>query len=230
MVSDRIRTGTLLGAAISCVLADAEDMFLNGIVHFSTGYLAGRALGYREYRFQTLYVAVAAYSPDFDLQLQSFSPFFAHGIWTHTAVGVAVMSFALAVIARVGLALCSPPVPIRFVPLWGMAMLGGLSHLFLDGFTYYESPADAVHHMYLWPLWNFPWHINTVCPGVSYTTRVWVEVIYSVFVGVFILLYQWAGRKQNPFRMFDPRGWFKPDGVPEQCGTVSLGGSGIEPG
>jgi len=181
---------------------------VNGIVHFSTGYLAGRALGYREHRFETLLVAVGAYSPDFDIQLRRLLPFFAHGIWTHTLVGVAAMSFAVAVVARIALIGLKPPSPIRFIRLWGLAFLGGLTHLGLDAFTFYYSEGDATHHMYFWPLWNFPWHINTVLPGISFTVRVWIEALYSVFVGVFILLYQWAYRKQNPFRMFDPRGWF----------------------
>lgn len=181
---------------------------MNGAIHFSTGYLAGRALGYREYRFEALYMAVAAYSPDFDIPFRRFSPLFAHGIWTHTLVGVALMSLALAVVTRITMKGLEPPLRIPFARLWALAALGGISHLVLDAFTFYESPADAVHHMYFWPVWNFPWHINTMFPGVSYTVRVWVEVIYCVLVGSFILFYQWGYRKQNPFRIFDPRGWF----------------------
>lgn len=181
---------------------------MNGITHFSTGYLAARGLGYREHRFEVFYVALAAYSPDFDLQLGHLSPFFAHGIWTHTLLGVGMMSFVLAMGAAAVIACFKRPAPIHFARLWGLAFLGGLSHLLLDTFTFYESPADAVHHMYFWPLWNFPWHINTVFPGVSYAVRVWIEVIYTVLVFAFILGYQWGYRKQNPFRIFDPRKWF----------------------
>lgn len=184
---------------------------MNGIVHFGTGYLAARALGYREHRFETLYVAVAAYSPDFDAQLSRLSPLFAHGIWTHTLVGVIAMSVVLSVFARIVLAWFKPPFPIPFGRLLGLALLGGISHLVLDGFTFYESAADATHHMYFWPIWNFPWHINTVFPAVSFTVRVWVEVAYSVLLGAFVLLYQWGFRKQNPFRMFNPRRWFLPN-------------------
>jgi membrane-bound metal-dependent hydrolase YbcI (DUF457 family) len=184
---------------------------MNGLVHFSTGYLAGRALGYREYRFETLYVALAAYSPDFDIQLQLVSPFFAHGIWTHTLAGVAVMSFVLSVIAKGAMMWFKPSASVPFARLWGLALLGGMSHLLLDAFTFYESPADAIHHMYFWPVWNFSWHINTMFPAASYTLRVCVEVLYSIVVAAIILLYQWAGRKQNPFRMFASRDWFSLD-------------------
>jgi membrane-bound metal-dependent hydrolase YbcI (DUF457 family) len=184
---------------------------MNGMVHFGTGYLAGRSLGYREYRFEALYMALAAYSPDFDSKLSRISPFFAHGIWTHTLAGVIVLSFALALITATIPALCRRSLPIGFMKLWGLALAGGIIHLVLDAFTYYETPADAIHHMYLWPVWNFPWHINTMFPGASYTVRVWVEVIYSVCVATIILLYQWAYRKQNPLRIFDPRGWFSAD-------------------
>ena len=184
---------------------------MNEFVHFSTGYLAGRALGYREYRFEALYTAVAAYSPDFDMQLQAFLPVFAHGIWTHTLVGVAGMSLVLSVAASAAMRLFRTPVPIHFRRLLGLALLGGTTHLLLDACTFYESQADATHHMYFWPVWNFPWHINTVFPGVTYSARVWVEVVYSVLVAFIILLYQWAYRRQNPFRMFDPRGWFRQD-------------------
>lgn len=181
---------------------------MNSPIHFCTGYLAGRALGYREHRFETFFVAVAAYSPDFDSYLSGISPLFAHGIWTHTLVGVAAMSLVLAALAAAAMALFRPAGRIGFPKLWGLAMVGGLTHLLLDAFTYYYSEGDATHHMYFWPVWNFPWHINTMFPGATFTVRVWVEVVYSVAVASFILLYQWAWRRQNPFRIFDPRGWF----------------------
>jgi membrane-bound metal-dependent hydrolase YbcI (DUF457 family) len=183
------------------------------MVHFSTGYLAGRALGYREYRFETLCMAVAAYAPDFDMQLQRLSPFFAHGVWTHTVLGVLAMSLVMATITAVLTGWLKPSSSIRFRRLWALALLGGMTHLVLDAFTFYESQADAIHHRYLWPIWNFPWHINTVFPGVSYSVRVWVEVVYCVFVFSFILLYQWGYCRQNPFRIFDPRFWFSSDEV-----------------
>ena len=182
---------------------------MNSPVHFCTGYLAARAIGYREHRFETLYVAVAAYSPDLDSFLSKISPFFAHGIWTHTLLGVGVLSFVLAAVTYGVLYLVRPLAPISFRRLLGLAFFGGVTHLLLDGFTYYYSENDATHHMYFWPLWNFPWHINTMFPGTSFRVRVWVEVVYSIFVGVTIVLYQGCYRRQNPFNMFDPRGWFK---------------------
>jgi len=62
--------------------------------------------------------------------------------------------------------------------------------------------------MYFWPIWNFSWHINTIFPGTSYSTRVLVEVVYCVLVALLIGGYQWTYRKQNPFHMFDRRNWF----------------------
>ncbi|HRZ82420.1 MAG TPA: hypothetical protein P5069_08140, partial [Candidatus Hydrogenedentes bacterium] len=71
---------------------------MNGPIHFCTGYLAGRALGHREHRFEPLYVAVAAYSPDFDFLLRKVSPLFAHGVWTHTAVGMTAVALTLSAV------------------------------------------------------------------------------------------------------------------------------------
>lgn len=183
---------------------------MNGPIHFCTGYLTARALGYREHRFEPVYVAVAAYAPDFDMPLSKLSPFFAHGIWTHTLAGVLAMSVALSALVRVALLLFRPDVSLGYWKLLGLAILGGVTHLLLDAFTFYYSEGDATHHMYFWPLWNFPWHINTMFPGVSFTVRVWVEVFYSILVAGIIVLYQWAYRGQNPLRIVDPRRWFEP--------------------
>lgn len=182
---------------------------MNSPIHFCTGYLAGRTLGYREYRFETLYIAAAAYAPDLDSLLSSRFPLLAHGIWTHTLVGVAVISVILAAVAFGIFACFRKPPPLRFGKLLGLAFLGGITHLTLDAFTFYESEADTLHHMYFWPLWNFPWHINTLFPGTSYTVRVLVEVVYSIMAVSIILIAQWYGRGQNPFHMFNPRGWFR---------------------
>lgn len=184
---------------------------MNSPIHFCTGYLAGRALGYREHRFEPLFVAAAAYAPDLDSPLSRFFPSFAHGIWTHTLIGVAVISLLLAAAVFGLLVLVKGISPVSYRRLLGLAFLGGMTHLLLDGFTFYYSEGDAAHHMYFWPLWNFPWHINTVFPGVSFTVRVWVEVVYSVAVAAVILLYQGLYRRQNPLRAFDPRGWFRED-------------------
>ncbi len=182
---------------------------MNSPVHFCTGYLSGRALGYQEHRFEVLYVAVAAWASDFDSLLSRFSPLFAHGIWTHTLVGVAVMGVVLSAVTFGIFAGFRITPSIKFSRLLGLALLGGTTHLLLDMFTFYESVADADHHRYFWPLWNFSWHINTLFPRVSYTARVWVEVLYSILVASIILGYQWSYRRQNPFRMFNPRNWFR---------------------
>ncbi|HDP33542.1 MAG TPA: metal-dependent hydrolase [Candidatus Hydrogenedentes bacterium] len=181
---------------------------MNSPVHFCTGYLAGRALGYGEHRFEVLYMSVAAYSPDLDSRLRSISPFFSHGVWTHTIAGVVVMSLVLAAITMLALTLFKRPAPLSFRRLFVLAAFGGMTHLLLDAFTFYYSEADATHHMYFWPVWNFPWHINTMFPEATFRLRVWVEVVYSVSVATIILMYQWLCRGQNPCRMFDPRRWF----------------------
>lgn len=188
---------------------------MNEPIHCCTGYLAGRVLGHREHRFEPLYVAVAAYSPDFDFLLRKVSPFFEHGVWTHTLVGMAAIAAALSAVTWAVLALVYRGSPIPFWRLCALALLGGATHLFLDAFTYYESAAaDATHHMYFWPLWNFPWHINTVFPEASYSLRVAVEVVYSVAVAG-VILFQWAVRGQNPLRALDPRGWFRAETAPK---------------
>ena len=89
----------------------------------------------------------------------------------------------------------------------GLAILGVSSHLALDAWTFYETVEDQVHHMYFWPIWNFPVHINTMFPSAIYDVRVAVEVIYSIFVGAIILFVQWAWKKQNPFKMSVPANW-----------------------
>jgi len=182
---------------------------MNSPIHFFTGYLSGRALGYREHRFETLYVAVAAYAPDLDSPLSGIFPFLAHGIWTHTLAGVAMMSVILSSLTFGVFAWLGTKGAPGFLRLVGLAFLGGVTHLVLDAFTYYETAADASHHMYCWPFWNFPWHFNTLVPGVTYAVRVWVEVLYSMLVASIILGYQWFYRGQNPFRMFNPRNWFR---------------------
>ncbi|MBP7869358.1 MAG: metal-dependent hydrolase [Candidatus Hydrogenedentes bacterium] len=182
---------------------------MNSPIHFCTGYLAARALGYREHRFEALYVAAAAYAPDVDSLLSRFSPLFSHGIWTHTLAGVAVMSLIMASCTAAILAAFRITPRPKYGVLVGLALLGGVTHLFLDAFTYYESEADALHHLYFWPFWKFPWHINTVFPGVSYGVRIGVEVLYSLSVALYILGYQWFYRGQNPLRMFHPRNGFR---------------------
>jgi hypothetical protein len=183
---------------------------MNEFVHFFTGFMIARALKYREHRFECFLMAFAGFLPDVDYIIRIFVYEFPHGVWTHTIV----FSFILAIL----LAFCAWVVfRIPWKGTWsqgrlllhfvGLAIIGVSSHLALDAWTFYESAADQVHHMYFWPVLNFPVHINTMFPAATYDLRVAVEVAYSVFVGVVILFVLWAWKKQNPLKMFLPANW-----------------------
>lgn len=196
---------------------------VNEIVHFFTGYLLARALKYKEHRFECFFMAFAAFLPDIDYIIGLFVPGFLHGVYTHTILSAVALAAAWALVAWLAL---RKPWQGAFTPgklylhLLGLAVLGALSHLALDAFTFYESAADQVHHVYFWPVWDFPVHINTMFPGTTYGTRVAVEVIYSVAVGVTILVLQWAWKKQNPFKMLVPSNWLSPSNDAPARGTT----------
>lgn len=174
---------------------------MNGPIHVCTGYLAARALGYREYQCECLFLSMAALAPDFDFVLSWVSPFFTHGIWTHTLVGMVVVSSILALLAYWISVVRNPPYSQGVLKWFYLALIGGLTHLGLDAFTYYYSEVDRWHHMYFWPISTFPVHINTMVPYATLSLRVWIEVIYSICVCV-TMGYLWLRRGENPFRMF----------------------------
>ncbi|MEX2719164.1 MAG: metal-dependent hydrolase [Candidatus Sigynarchaeum springense] len=194
-----------------------EAFTTNEFVHFFTGYLIARALKYREHRFECFLMAFAGFLPDMDYILRFFVPAFSHGVWTHTIVFGFFLAFLLAFCACAAFAnqwkgtRSAGRLLLHFVAL---AIIGVSSHLALDAWTYYESAADQVHHMFFWPVWNFPVHINTMFPAATYDIRVLVEVAYSIFVGVVILFVQWAWKKQNPFKAFVPSNWLVPSNQP----------------
>jgi len=184
---------------------------MNGPIHCCTGYLAARALGYREYRFEALFISLGAYSPDFDIPLRRLFPGIEHGVWTHTIIGAILTACLFAGIVYILLCRFYSAASVSCIRLLGLATFGAGTHLFLDAFTFYYSVSDATHHRYFWPVWYFPWHINTMFPGVSFRIRVWVEVIYSFVVAGYILMYQWGFRGENPFRALFPEKWFEPN-------------------
>ena len=97
-----------------------------------------------------------------------------------------------------------------------LSILGILSHLALDMWTYHYGPADDTHHMFFWPLWDFAFHIDDLFPGprdLMWDIRVLVEVAYTVIIAAYILFYQWAKKKENPFYMFSPWHWAGSDGA-----------------
>jgi membrane-bound metal-dependent hydrolase YbcI (DUF457 family) len=183
---------------------------MNEFIHFFTGYLAARTFKKkREFEFETFFTALAAVSLDVDYLISIIFPNFGHGIWTHTILGAILVSLILSVFTYLFLGQKTmEELEISFKSLLFFALLGAGTHLILDGFTYYESAADEIHHMYFWPIWDFPWHLNTVFPSATYELRVWIEVIYCILVGVYILIVQWGIKKENPLHMFVPQYWY----------------------
>ncbi|MBN2153383.1 MAG: metal-dependent hydrolase [Candidatus Lokiarchaeota archaeon] len=183
---------------------------MNEFTHFFTGYVLARALRYKHTRFETFFLAFASLIPDMDFTVSLFVPI-EHGVFTHTLVGGAMLALVVAAVAWAVKAAVNArrpgAIPVGVVTLLGLAMLGMATHLAVDSFTYYESAADATHHLFFWPAWNFPVHINTMFPGTTYGTRVLVEVAYTAAIGAAILFYQWAYRKENPFLSFSPWAW-----------------------
>jgi hypothetical protein len=180
---------------------------MNEIVHFLTGYLVARALKYKENRFESFFVAICALIIDIDSTFNLFFPF-EHGVITHTMLGGFLLILAFSAITYPVAAPLLRKTGTSFKKLLLIGWLGMLSHLALDAFTYYESAADATHHVFFWPFWNFSVHINTVLPfaWVTYDLRVWIEVIYTAIVAV-ILLVQLFYKKQNFFTVFLPSKW-----------------------
>ena len=122
---------------------------------------------------------------------------------------------------------------VSFSRLLFLGFVGLTSHFFLDMFTFHEgacsiwlnpalraegcvcpgpecSAVDDRQHLFFWPLWDFPPHINTILPftWVTYEVRVWVEVIYTISIGL-ILLYLLLIKRENIFGVFNPRCWWK---------------------
>lgn len=182
---------------------------MNGLTHFAFGFFIARyLLKRRNGSFSVLLVSIGALIPDIDSFIGIFIPF-EHGVFTHTIIGgLLFTSIYAASIWGIGCSFLREN-GYSFAVVLGLASLGMVSHLFLDSFTYYVSyQVDGAHHMYFWPIWDFPVHINTIFPGATYQIRVLVEVLVSVALGVIILIYGWIIKKENPFSMFNANNWF----------------------
>ena len=152
-------------------------------------------------------VGMAALIPDFDMIIGLFIPF-EHGVFSHTIIGGLIFTLGYALIIWIIGRNFLKEIDINFQILFILAAIGMFSHLLLDAFTFYYSfESDATHHMFFWPFWNFPIHINTLFSGATYELRVLVEVLFSLFLGIIILIYGWMIRKENPFQMFSPKHW-----------------------
>lgn len=183
-------------------------ILINELTHFFTGYLiAAYFLKKRHDSFETFYVSMAALIPDLDSIINIFIPF-EHGVLTHTLIGGTLFTLIYTGIIWIMGSRLFKEKNMRFLSLFGLAMIGMLSHLLLDSFTFFYSyQSDATHHMYLWPISTFPVHINTLFPGITYEIRVWVEVMYSIILAGIILIHGWIYKKENPFLMFNPNNW-----------------------
>ena len=150
---------------------------------------------------------MAALIPDFDSIIGLFFPF-ENGVFSHTIIGGLLFTLIYTSLMWVIGFRFLKAIDINYQQLFLMAVIGMLSHLFLDSFTFYYSDASsATSHMYFWPLWDFPFHINTTFPGATWEIRVLVEVFFSVFLGITILIYGWIIKKENPFEMCSPKKW-----------------------
>lgn len=203
---------------------------MNEFTHFITGYLVARAMKYKVNRFESFFVAFSALIIDIDYTINLFVPF-EHGVVTHTLLGGFLLILAFTAITYPVASSLLQKTGTSFKRLLLLGVLGMLSHLALDSFTWHEGPCsiwlnpatmpgsctcpgttcvsvDDHHHLYFWPFWNFPPHINTMFPftWMTYEIRVYVEVIYTVAIAT-ILIVQLLFKKQNFFTVFWPPKW-----------------------
>ena len=150
---------------------------------------------------------MAALIPDFDQIINLFIPF-EHGIFTHTLIGGFLFTLGYTgIIWIIGRDFFKEN-SSSFLFLLGLTTIGMLSHLLLDSFTFYYSyESSHTSHMYFWPIWDFPVHINTMFPGATWEIRVLVEVLFSIFLAVVIIIYGWLIKHENPLLMFSPEQW-----------------------
>ncbi len=182
---------------------------MNFITHFLTGYGIARGLKYQNDRFEAFYLSAAAIIPDFDLLLNLFWTDFAHGVYTHTILGGLLFAFGFFGFAFLLLRSFLAKVDIKWTRLLTLTIIGLASHFLLDIFTHTRtsSPTDA--HLYFWPFWDFSFHMNYIWPGVDYTVRILVEVVYTAALAGLIIIYDWFVKKYNLFFMFVPKFWWK---------------------
>ncbi|MHA1150872.1 MAG: metal-dependent hydrolase [Promethearchaeota archaeon] len=181
---------------------------MNELTHFFFGYLIARfILKKKNNQFETFFLSMSALIPDFDIVINFFIPF-EHGVFSHTFLGGLLFSLIYTSIIWMMGKDCLKELDLSFFIILELAIVGMLSHLLLDSFTYYYSyESSHASHMYFWPLWNFPFHINTMFPEATWEIRVLVEVFFSLFLIIIILVYGWIIKKENPFLLFSPKQW-----------------------
>ncbi|MHA1265751.1 MAG: metal-dependent hydrolase [Candidatus Helarchaeota archaeon] len=180
---------------------------MNEAIHFATGYLLAFGLRYKFNRFECLFLAVCALVPDFDFIINLFFPF-EHGVISHTLLGGFLFVSIFTIITWMFVRAFPHRLNLTLSRLLILATFGMLSHLLLDSFTFLPpGTGELDHHLYFWPIWNFPVHINTIFPGATYEMRIWVEIVYCVVVGGFLLLYLGLIRRINVFENLSPWRW-----------------------
>jgi membrane-bound metal-dependent hydrolase YbcI (DUF457 family) len=186
---------------------------MNIITHLLSAYLLGRAIKLKHGEFYTFFLAIAGIIPDVDLVIGLVVPNFPHGVFSHTILGG--MAFEM-IYVLITVAILYPLIKnlnISIKKLVLLAMLGLCVHLFLDIFTYAQPGIDDTHHLYFWPFSDYSVHMNIIWTSVTYTLRVWVEVIYTTIVACIVLFYGWCIKKEDPFLILIPKKDF--DKMPE---------------
>ena len=183
---------------------------MNEVTHFLTGYLIARLLlDKKEDHFQTFLVAFAALIPDFDSFLHIFIPIepLEHAVFTHTILGGLLLTLIYtSLIWMIGRKFLRH-LDLSFKSLVFLTILGVASHFILDVFTYRQDIATTSAHLYFWPLSDFSWHLNGFFPNVAYLTRILIEVVYTAVISSYVLFFQWAHKKENPFTMLKFNNW-----------------------
>ena len=137
--------------------------------------------------------------------------FFEHAVVTHTIIGMSILTSLYLLMNWVIGRKFLNKIGLSLKVLIMVALVGMLSHLILDVFTYREDIITTNAHLYFWPLWNFSFHLNAFFPKSIYPNiyiiRLAIEIIYTAFIGSYIIFYQWSYKKENPFLMFNPNFW-----------------------
>nr|MDO8110140.1 metal-dependent hydrolase [Candidatus Sigynarchaeota archaeon] len=187
---------------------------MNGITHMVTGYFIARLFrrnpGKQRFahdEFPVLFTAFAAILPDIDSSIG-----IPHAQATHTLVIAALLAVAYtAVVFLAGFPFLRKA-RYAFSQLLVLALLGVISHLALDIFTYYGADCStALAHQYFWPLWNQSFHLDCLIAPMPpvYLLRALVEwAFYSPFLLV-VLIYRGFKHKENPLAMFNPTAWLR---------------------
>ena len=182
---------------------------MNFITHFLTGYGIARCMKYRNDQFEAFYLSASAVIPDFDTLVGFFWPAFAHGVFSHTIVGGVLFAMGFFAVTLLILSSFLRHLNLKWPRVLALTMIGLSSHFILDIFTHTQTSTPSDAHLYFWPIWNFSFHMNYIWPGVDYSIRVLVEVVYTAILVILIVFYDWLTKNHNPFYMLVPRFWWQ---------------------